>query len=684
MRQLKFFMWPVLMLTIASCKKDLTNNRQANGTITEIGTKLTRSGQPTVLGKKIPMYCETDKVKAALADFKKLKGISNSSGQLRTDTLYPVVQPNFKYVRFLPKDEDELLQLDEAGLDLTDEPMHFEIEIPGDYYQDPSIPDSSITWMYTVLPIDYQLPTTIQTEVISNVFLFNTEPEALEPDESEDGYDDDNGLPNCYNNNPYIDRGSIVPCIYSKRSKLMQAGYEWLTNQGVDADEFELYLMHQMGYHGDDYDSTVTNGRKRKYYPDGFIRVEDNDVRNLFPVKGIMVKSRNFLKIKRGYTDVNGHFHLDRGYRKKAQIILKWKNRGVATRGIDNWLKVWDLIFPIKHKLGWFYRTDLENVRHDYLYNANERTQDAERWSASHYLNSLWEVYEQSPALGTPRPPDKLRVYLVARWFNGSAFTPMFSQVYGRNFPIEEFNQLLQLKLGRAIRGALKKLLLKNAPDIFIPTFQTINGIRSTENASDLINTCYHETGHAIHFAGASVGADYWKNNTYPAYGYNLVAYGGDYGPKTGPFSPFVAVTEMWGFYYGNTMTVRKYQGIGGLNAAIIRQTNLDQLENNIPDDNINVQYFTDRSRSWIPLGMPHDMTDVGELVLTGVTDNANAYNMQRVFTGMAAGATDVCGYTSLTLAANNNLQATEVTQLLTDYRWNICCINCRPSNSKK
>lgn len=630
------------------------------------------------------MYCEISKVKTALASFKALKGIANSNNQSRTDgAVFPDVQANFKYIRFLPKDEDELIQLDEAGLDLTDEPMHFEIEIPGDYYQDPSVSDSAITWMYAVVPIDYQLPSNIQTEIISNVYLFNTEPEELEPDESEDGYADDYGSANCYANTPYISNGKIMPCAYSRRSQLMQQAYDWLTQQGVNADEFELYLMNQAGYHGDDYDDAPlgTNGRHRKYYPEGNIRVEDNDVNNLFPVKGVMVKSRNFLKIKRGYTDANGHFRLDRGYRKKAQIIIKWKNRGAVTRGIDSWFKVWDLIFPIKHKLGWFYRTDLENIRQDYLYNANERTQAAERWTASHYLNSIWEVYEQSQALGTPWPPDKMRVYLVARWFNGAAFTPMFSQVYGREFPIEEFNQLLQLKLGRAIKGALKKLLLKNAPDIFIPTFQTINDVRSTENSSDLINTCYHETGHAIHFA--AVGDDYWKTNTYPAYGYNLVAYGGDYGPKTGPFAPFVAVTEMWGFYYGNTMTARKYNGIGTPLASTIRDVNIAQLENNIPDDNINVQYFVDRSRSWIPLGMPHDMTDVGELALTGVTDNANAYNMQRVFTGMAAGATDVCGYTALTLNATNNLQATEVTQLLTDYRWNICCINCRPSNSK-
>lgn len=624
------------------------------------------------------MYCDIEKVKTAWADFKVFKGIINPSQPTMNGAFFSEVQANFKYVRFLPQDEDELIQLDEMGLDLTDEPMHFEIELPGDYYQDPSIPDSTITWMYSVVPIDYRLPANIQTEVISNVFLFNTEPEQLEPDENEDGYPDDYDSTDCFPGNPFGE-GKISICNYSKRSRLMQEAYDWLTQQGVDADEFELYLMHQAGYHGDDYDTDApVNGdpipdrhRRRKYYPEGNIRVEDNDVQALFPVKGVMVKSRNFLKIKRGYSDVNGHFRLDRGYRKKAQVIIKWKNRFAVTRGVDNWLKVWDLIFPIKHKLGWFYKDDLENVQQNYMYDASETSQAAERWTACHYMNSLWEVNEQSLAANIPRPPDKMRVYLVARWWNGSAFTPMFSRVYGRGFPIDEqvITNILNGKFGRAIARTLKRLFLKNAPDIFIPTFQTINGIRSTVRASELINTSYHETGHAIHFA--AVGSEYWKRNTYPAYGYNLVIYHGDYGPKSGAFAPFVAVTEMWGYYFGNIMTVRKYGPMIATLAQNIATRNRDQLENNIPDDNVNVDLFPTFSRSWIPLGMPHDMTDGGiEPGFTGINDQANAYNIHMVFTGMALGCTDMCGYTSLTLLANSNLQINEVNQLLADYRW--------------
>lgn len=674
MRHIKFLIPLTITLIFFACRKDFSSEINSNSqkpTDNELA-RYTKSGVPTILGKEIPNYYSVDNIAKAIA---KIKGISyqessNSNARTTNNVGGLQVDANFKYIRFLPADEDQLMELIDAGLDLYEEPLHFEVDQLGETYHDPSLPDSVITWMYTVVPIDYELPATIQTELLSEVFLFNTELEELEEDEFEDN-DPEPGNPYYCNIQPDINI-RIMPCKYSRRSQLMNDAYQWLVNNNIDPQTLEDEAMNTAGY------VEQADARKcSKRYPQGRITVEDNNLRTNVPVKGLMVKARNFLKIKRTYTDINGNFRISKKYRK-ATIVVKWRNRLATTRGIDNWWKFYDIFFPIKYRIGQFECGALDNITFNFPFTADHRSLWNERFAASHFLNSLWETYENARLDNINYPPNKLRVYLVARWFNGSAFTPMFSQVYGRGFPIEEFINLLQLKLGRAVKGALKKLLLKNAPDIFIPTFTDRFGTRQSELPDELTNTSYHELGHAIHFA--QVSGDYWKRNTYPAYGYNLVAYGGDYGPKNGPFAPFVGVTEMWGFYFGNTLTFRKYNAISTnpafppasqIIAGNIRDENILQLENNIPDDNINVAFANDRSWSWIPFGYIHDMTDNGEnAALTGVNDAVNTYTLNGAFRGMQFTVTDVCGYMEEVLRRNSFSQDLQMRLMMDSYRW--------------
>lgn len=669
MRHIKFFI-PFFIVTIFfACRRDFSSEKNNNNQLPAENklARYTKSGVPTILGKEIPNYYSIDNISKGIA---KLKGVpfqssSNSINRTSINVGGLQVDANFKYIRFLPTDEYQLMELIDAGLDLYEEPLHFEVDQLGETYHDPSLPDSVITWMYAVVPIDYQLPSTIRTEVLSEVFLFNTELEEQEEDEFEDS-DPEPGNPYYCNTPPDITT-RIMPCKYSRRSQLMNDAYQWLVNNGINPDSLEDEAMNTAGY------IEQADARKcAKRRPWGRITVADNNLGVNVPVKGLMVKARNFLKIKRTYTDVNGNFSISKKYRK-ATIVVKWRNRLATTRGIDNWWKFYDIFFPIKYRIGQFECGALENIIFNFPFTTDHRSLWNERYAASHFLNSLWETYENTRLDGISNPPNKLRVYLVSRWFNGSAFTPMFSQVYGRGFPIDEFINLLQLKLGRAITGALKKLLLKNAPDIFEPTFRDIAGVRQSAGADEMTNTSYHELGHAIHYS--QVGADYWKRNTYVAYGYNLVTYGGDYGPKNGQFAPFVGVTEMWGFYFGNTLTFRKYNQIflntGNATARFISETNRNQLENNIPDDNTNVTMGNDRSWSWIPFGYIHDMTDNGENVgITGVNDGVNTYTLNGAFRGMQLNVTDVCGYMEEALRRNSFSQDLQMRLMMDSYRW--------------
>jgi len=223
MRHIKFLIPLSIVLIFFACRKDFSiekNNNNQQRTDNELA-RYTKSGVPTILGKEIPNYYSVNNIAKAIAKIKGIpyQGSSGSNARTTINVGGLQVDANFKYIRFLPADENQLMDLIDAGLDLYEEPLHFEVDQLGETYHDPSLPDSVITWMYTVVPIDYQLPANIQTELLSEVFLFNTELEELEEDEFEDS-DPEPGNPYYCNTQPDINI-RIMPCKYSRRSQLM-------------------------------------------------------------------------------------------------------------------------------------------------------------------------------------------------------------------------------------------------------------------------------------------------------------------------------------------------------------------------------------------------------------------------------------------------------------------------------
>lgn len=79
------------------------------------------------------------------------------------------------YVRFLPSGIDQLAVLDSVmdaqGLELFDTPMDYDITYEGDYYQDPSIPDSLPTWQYAVVPPNFVFPSGIQHQTLAQIHI---------------------------------------------------------------------------------------------------------------------------------------------------------------------------------------------------------------------------------------------------------------------------------------------------------------------------------------------------------------------------------------------------------------------------------------------------------------------------------------------------------------------------------
>ena len=85
----------------------------------------------------------------------------------------PVVVTNL-YVRFKPTiDQLSILDstMDAQGLEIFDTPVDYDVTYEGDYYQDPSIPDSLPTWQYAVVPPAFVFPSGIQYETLAQIHI---------------------------------------------------------------------------------------------------------------------------------------------------------------------------------------------------------------------------------------------------------------------------------------------------------------------------------------------------------------------------------------------------------------------------------------------------------------------------------------------------------------------------------
>lgn len=84
-------------------------------------------------------------------------------------------------------------------------------------------------------------------------------------------------------------------------------------------------------------------------------------------------------------------------------------------------------------------------------------------------------------------------------------------------------------------------------------------------------------------------------------------------------------------------------------------------LENQKPSN-------TSISNYWIPKGLYYDLVDSGEPTSTGVIDNVNAYTPAMIFQSLNSNVLTVAQFKSDLLNRQNNLQSTQVNQLVQGY----------------
>jgi hypothetical protein len=689
------------MATLFSCRKDFSANEKAE-TITQVKNDLTK----TKLGKEKANPFSFEIVKKAIEKVKKQKAEARRQAQAaRPNLILPpdtcdggggggggTVYPTHTYVRFAPQNVDQLTELEESGMELVDVPLTYEVEEDGDFYQDPSIPEDQITYQYTLVPYGYPLPSHIPYTVLDQVYLFNEDDgEAQEPDPWTGGGGGGGGCePVPYQTADQQSTNYLMPiCEYTAQhgGDPVIAATQQLLDECIQPYEVYQAATEISGFEEDAAPVTTNNiaARGPRYYPQGILSVFNTDINAPEPLKGVLVKSRNFMKLGITYTNANGQFYIGKPYKRKAMIIVKFKNDRATTRGINGVLKVWQYVFPVKHKLGRFYDNGLQTINFTFTRDINPHSETARKWAAASTMNAVWDIDQFNQQNNIPAFP-RLKIWLSSR-ITSDASTPMLNYVLAPGIGSPEaqveyaivsgiLDKLLYLVpyAGQAL-VVLKRVLEMNKPDVTLrygggPTGNTLQ-------SREIYNTMIHEFSHATHYWGlvqqqpVAGGSQYWWNNV------KYVIANGGYGERTDNGAQRTAVIEAWGFFAGNTGNAFKYgNGVfaGNINAIRIRLDEIRQLENAIVDNSKSISTFfngpgsTSYYRGWIPCGMLHDFTDNGENPFTGITDNVNSYNINGVFRGLRFTNNTVQEYRQQLLNQNGNLQVNEVNNLVGQY----------------
>jgi hypothetical protein len=659
----------VIVVSLLSCRKNYDSQPVPN--------KLT---DVTVLGseKANPFSFATIKKALLKLSTEKEEGGIKSMSTTKALRTFDDIRPTHNYVRFAPENLEQLNQLVTSGFELFDVPLTYEVVEEGDYYQDPSIPVTEITFHYTLVPYGYPLPSNVPHVILDEIFLFNEEDgEYGQPDYWSAAIDGGNtGAMQSRANQSTASLSTIADYVEMFGDPVINATNYLISHQFNPMQVYQTASFLEGAIIGDPYFGRDPNSGRIEDgggmggsgsggstswppgYPAGVLRVRNTEMPDIEePVKRVTVKARKFLKLETKLTDNNGRFQMTKKFRNRVTIIVKFKNELATIRRIDN---IWPLaffnVFPVKHNLGRWGDNNMNNIQYTFATRGSgtSDSQSEKVWAAATAMNALSDTYEFNRENGISCPPH-LNIWLCRADDIGNS-APMLNYaanpLYGLNglsAVVMPYIYVYLAGVSRALSmlgpvgisfAALlevhKQGLLLNLPDITL-NYEGPGQARSTR----VYNTLMHEFSHASHFWGmyeqnGAAAGQYWANEIQ----YTLDNNG--YGTRDAAGAERAGVIEAWGNFAGGLYLAQKYRrGIYTSNTIAqffadraIRRLDNQEFDNSDRITSVEIRDGgtpNERYYGWIPMGFLHDLNDNVELTLRH-TDNVSGYDVNRIF----------------------------------------------------
>lgn len=246
----------IITLLSVGCAEKISTTQSSGDNFKEEDYVTSSMDGMMVLGEKLNNPYSLANMQAAYNELCKTKSVASSN-----------LEATDLYVRFLPKDSTDFAVLSSLDLELFDYPLDYEIITGGDYYHDPTIPETEITWQYTKVKPDFEFPD-MQYEILDECYI---------PEEEEE---------------------------LTKSSSVSLFGEELEIMAIKMADLPEEYSISE------DYIGTKAKAKKS---PCGYVRIyKDNE--NYVPAKGVKIRCHYFLKWDSDFTDDNGNYNISKRF----------------------------------------------------------------------------------------------------------------------------------------------------------------------------------------------------------------------------------------------------------------------------------------------------------------------------------------------------------------------------------
>ncbi|MBS1575156.1 MAG: hypothetical protein JST09_07605 [Bacteroidetes bacterium] len=581
------------------------------------------------------------------------------------------------YVRFLPSSAAQLGTLDSVmnaqGLDLFDTPMDYDVT-EGDYYQDPSIPMEQVTWQYAVVPPNFIAPSGITYQVLAQIHIpgdnytaVETEAERLAAvQDCAGGAAAAAAVPSCPRCQVWsASQNKCVPYTCPPGYVCDDGGAGGCILQPAPVDPPPPAT-----------DAAIPAGNIYVFDT----QIPTNDGSHWLPVRNVRVVVKRWFKIQRLYTDNFGHFTATRRFKHKVKIVVKFQNNDASIRAMrEN--RLWQMTLPTTKDIG-VYSSDKSTVNYVFQKSNAAVNRIANRfWAVATVHNCVQEYKDYATADHIGLPAGKIKIFVTHLSDHGSGSTPLFCKRNLDVLPQEYFYTNLASTAASIVggfNGAVQ--VLRRLIDVTI----SYNGRPRISYANfasdDLKTTTYHELAHVAEYAQLGTG---WYNNFFDAVLTQTIAM---WGSTNSPYgtganattTPIIALGESWPYHIGHWFADKQY----GQNSSTAGEQGIDYNNNEIPGIVLSCHLIAlenfDPARTtapfgWIPKGLFYDMMDTRNdktsiPLLANIDDQVSGYTNQQFFSAFNSSITTLQGFRANLLSLNGNSQATQVTNLFTQY----------------
>lgn len=611
MKQTKMFWVVVRMAIVVCCLVSCQREELETNVSQQVGVEELDSMQIIKLGKKLENPYSVKNMRIAYRNLieKNKKSKKTYVGKIFKDST--AIQTTDFYIKFWVEDDEQKSLLLADSLNLSTIPLDVEILQEGDYYVDEDTELNEAQWLYTSVLKDYQFHPEINYEKMENLFL--VEESGLEEEEGDEEEDE------------------TTTITVAGKSGISKAFLYDLEDEALRLTD-NLDKMEE---------ASGLTARRSKRRPKGHIKVRNTVTGNYDPVVGVKVKTRRWFKWAKGWTNTQGYYQVNRGYRRDVNYSVVFKN----TIGF----KIWPSLLSVSASR---YRAGKHSK---YGHSVNFGTNSV-GWRWATVNNATVKYWNYCSQLGIGKPHSNLRI--VADGKSGGGAAPMLRRtIY---YITATKGGILLTAFGVGVPSTSLWVVARFVvPDIVVKA-------NANQGTDGVFETTFHELAHASHYK--KVGNTYWRKYIDKIIDNQLFhKASAPYGSGRGNNHKLVGLGEAWGNHVGHFLTIQEF-GINNRILSLNAFENFDPWERPRGDG---VDKFTGSWRGWIPCGIMYDLMDTNaDLVRAGFTDNVSGYSIRNIYDALDSSIESPQAFRDRLLSENGNRDEADVRKLFEAYYW--------------